>query len=159
MRINDVRLFALYVDEMTPKLKISCIERVSIGDKYIILKENHLTLQWFMLRWCVELMEIGAELRGVSQIQNGFHPMYWYKTHGGYVFQTLCKLPKFVDIVFRRFPKVYFYENQIFNFQQSGRQAPVASIWNTCLRNTNILPYKVHFTETSDACTVVFVEY
>jgi hypothetical protein len=44
-----------------------------------------------------------------------------------HVFQTLCKLPKYVGIVFRRFPKVYSYNNRIsifFNFQ-SGRQALV----------------------------------
>jgi hypothetical protein len=45
MRIDDFRLSGASIDEINspthPQLKIRSIRRVSIGDEYIVFKENH----------------------------------------------------------------------------------------------------------------------
>jgi hypothetical protein len=77
MRIDDFRLPGASIDEMTPQLKILCMflfDRTRLDrDKYIIFMGND---YWIVGLECIN--RYCAEL-GVSRIQNGFHPLYWYK--------------------------------------------------------------------------------
>jgi hypothetical protein len=70
----------------------------------------------------------------LSRFSSGSRKSQIHMFSGGYVLQTLLNLPNFVGIIFRRYPKVYFYKIHIlifFFYQQSGKQAPVSSLWYT----------------------------
>jgi hypothetical protein len=102
---------------------------------------------------------------GVSQIQNGFRPLYWYKTLGRCVFQTICKLlsGNLLELFSSGFQRcicmrIRFF-NFFLNFQQSSRQAPVHC---SCRFKQNLfalLPHRIVFYEKKIAFASLWYNY
>jgi hypothetical protein len=72
---------------------------------------------------------------GVSEIQNGFHPLYWnINTFGMYVFQTLCKLLQFQKVSKGVFLKESHFELflKIFNNQEDKSLMCTITHYRSC---------------------------
>jgi hypothetical protein len=111
------------------------IERVSIGDKYVVFKETHHcsvsfyddASTWWNRRWT----------EWETEIKNGFRPLYWYKTlgFGGCVFQTVCKLVNLSALFSEGFQRCIFMRIRFLNIFLNFNNPEDKPLWSARLRH------------------------